>query len=188
MKYLSPRPLEAQTQMSCRQGRYWFCRRTLEFNVCIGIVNTVYPMNFQLRHSDSNCRQEVWVFPISVLCRMIFFIRFPVQKIIKADRHCDKPVNRSQQRLCKLLMPSEKGQRFAKRVGRKPSLTSRILLRCASKNLPSFFLGLQLSPTHLGNKWANLTPKSYSFVQFPCFWLALPPSCHIIECNILLSR
>lgn len=34
-------------------------------------------------------------------------------------------------------MPNEKGQHFAKRVGRKPSLTSRLLLRCASKNLPS---------------------------------------------------
>lgn len=55
---------------------------------------------------------------------------------IKAYRQCDKPVNRSQQRLCKLLMPNEKGHRFAKRVGRKPSLTWGTVVGYASKNPP----------------------------------------------------
>lgn len=54
----------------------------------------------------------------------------------QTDRQCDRPVNRSQQRLCKLLMPNEKGQRIAKRVGHKPSLTLRIM--CCAKTYSSF--------------------------------------------------
>lgn len=47
----------------------------------------------------------------------------------QADGQRDSPVNGSQQRLCKLLTPNEKGQRVAKRVGQAPTLTLRVMCR-----------------------------------------------------------
>lgn len=52
----------------------------------------------------------------------------------QTDRQRDRPVNRSQQWLCKLLRPNEKGQHFAKRVGHKPSLTLRCTEHTAVEN------------------------------------------------------
>lgn len=47
----------------------------------------------------------------------------------QTDGQRDRPVNGSQQRLCKLLMLNEKGQRVAKRVGHAPSVTLRVMCR-----------------------------------------------------------
>lgn len=49
----------------------------------------------------------------------------------QTERHSDRPVNRSQQWLCKLLMLNEKGQRVANRVGHMPSLTVRCIVHGA---------------------------------------------------------